>query len=141
MNVKLHRYSSFSRFHNNEIVEIEVVSNTDFGESITDDSYYVPNSEAVKRIRAMQGLALSTAIYDDVKDLKNPDKLDIYARQKGRDMAEVSTHINNLQISLDKNLKKDMDNYKSKLKAEQDKVVLEKAKALVSVDSNSVTKD
>lgn len=141
MNIKLHRYSSFCRFHNNNIVETAVVSNTNFGDSITDDSYYVPNSEAVKRIRAMQGLALSTVLYDDVKDLKNPDKLDIFARQKGRDIAEVSTHINNLQVSLDKNLKKDMDNYKSKLKAEQDKVVLEKAKSIVSADSNSVTKD
>lgn len=141
MNIKLNRYSSFSRFHNNEIVETEIVCNTDFGDSITDDSYYVPNSEAVKRIRAMQGLALSTALYDDVKDLKNPDKIDIFARQKGRDMAEVSTHINNLQVSLDKNLKKDMDNYKNKLKAEQDRVVLEKAKALASVNSNSDTKD
>lgn len=57
---------------------------------LTDDSFFVPNKEANKILaRQAAGQILDNMLYDDEADIKS-GAINVYARQKGRDIAEIT---------------------------------------------------
>lgn len=98
------RYSSLCAF-DNEIVECSEKVNCNFAESVTDDSFYVPESELVKRLRSgiSYGQALK-GVYDfaDGKDSGIAVPLDRYP---GIDRAEVSEFLRSSEREFLENLK------------------------------------
>lgn len=83
-------------FTPNVIVEVSAVVKFDLGKRITDDSHYVPNKEANKILAKQQaGQLLNDLMYDDPKDLKS-GSVNVYARQKGRDLAELTQQARDL---------------------------------------------
>ena len=57
---------------------------------LTDDSFFVPNKEANKILaRQAAGQILDNMLYDDEADIKS-GAVNVYARQKGRDIAELT---------------------------------------------------
>lgn len=77
-------------FTPNVVVEVSAVVKFDLGKRITDDSHYVPNKEANKILAKQQaGQLLNDLMYDNPQDLKN-GSVNVYARQKGRDLAELT---------------------------------------------------
>lgn len=77
-------------FTPNVIVEVSAVVKFDVGERITDDSHYVPNKEANKILAKQQaGQLLNDLMFDNLADIKS-GSINVYARQKGRDLAELT---------------------------------------------------
>lgn len=124
MLVKRKRYKTLSRFENNKIDVVIVSNNVDFGDSITDKSFFEPSQEAVKRVKAIQSASLTQSLFDSEKDLNNPD-FSVAHRKKGIDLAELSNMVidseNDFRTSYDKDVKKGQD----KLAEYQDKQVKE----------------
>ena len=69
---------------------------------IVDDSHYVPNRRA-NQILAKQFASqmLDKLAYDDAKDIK-AGAVNVYARQKGRDIAELTQQMRSLEPELTK---------------------------------------
>lgn len=77
-------------FTPNVIVDVSPIVKFDIGDRITDDSHYVPNKEANKILAKQQaGQLLDAVMYDNPKDIKS-GAVNVYARQKGRDLAELT---------------------------------------------------
>lgn len=119
------RYSSLCAF-DNEIVECSEKVNCNFDESVTDDSFYVPEKELIKRLRngVTYGQALQGA-YDfaDGKDTGVAVPIDRYP---GIDRAEVSEFVRAKESEARENFSKDME---SAAKKTAEKAAAEKAAA------------
>lgn len=119
------RYKTLSAF-DNEIVECSEKTNCDFEESVTDPSFFVPESELIKRLHA--GVAYGQALqglydFSDGKDTGINVPLDRY---KGIDRAELSEAIRTLDSSVTEHYATDLENAK---KAADEKAAAEKAAA------------
>lgn len=114
-------YKTLSAF-DNEICVCDEKTNQDFDESVTDDSFYVPESELVKRLR--QGVTYGQALqglYDfaDGQDTGFAVPIDRYP---GIDRAEVSEFLRQKEAEAKESFEKD-------LKAASEKSAAEKAAA------------
>lgn len=64
---------------------------------IVDDSKYQPNKKALEILAKNKALGtLSDMVYDDPDDIKR-GAVNVYARQKGRDMAELTQQMRKLE--------------------------------------------
>lgn len=65
---------------------------------IVDDSSYVPNKQALKILqkKLAEGMLNQNLAYDNPKDLSS-GAVNIYARQKGRDLAELTQQMRTLE--------------------------------------------
>lgn len=81
---------------------------------IVDDSHYVPNRRA-NQILAKQFASqmLDNLAYDNINDIKS-GAVNVYARQKGRDLAELTQQMRSLEASARSALEKDMDSLRRK---------------------------
>lgn len=98
-------------------VIVDYLPETQHDESrIVDDSHYVPNRRA-NQILAKQfaGQMLDGLAYDNPADIKS-GAVNVYARQKGRDIAELTQQMRSLEASAQSALQKDMDNLQRKQK-------------------------
>lgn len=122
MVVKRKRYKTLARFETNKRDIFVISNNVDFGESITDRSFFEPSQEAVKRVKAIQSASLTQSLFDSETDLNNPD-FSVAHRKKGIDLAELSNMVidseNDFKASYDKDVKKGQE----KLAEYQDKQV------------------
>lgn len=84
---------------------------------IVDDAHYVPNRRA-NQILAKQfaGQMLDNLAYDNINDIKS-GAVNVYARQKGRDIAELTQQLRSLEVSARAALEKDIDNLRRKEEA------------------------
>ena len=86
-----------SQFRANVIIDIPSYPSVKEGKRIVDESYYVPNKEANKILAKQQaGQMLNDLMYDSPEDIKN-GAVNVYARQRGRDLAELTQQARNLQ--------------------------------------------
>ena len=102
------KYNRFGRipspFRPNTMMEYEFVENRD-EVRITDDKFYKPNNEALAilaRNNATQ--ILDNLLYDNPEDLKN-GAVNVYARQKKRDLAELTQQSRRLQAQAEQGVK------------------------------------
>lgn len=64
---------------------------------IVDDSKYQPNKKALEILAKNKALGMLTdMVYDNPEDIKS-GSVNVYARQKGRDMAELTQQMRRLQ--------------------------------------------
>lgn len=64
---------------------------------IVDDSKYQPNKKALEILAKNKALGVLTdMVYDNPEDIKS-GAVNVYARQKGRDMAELTQQMRRLQ--------------------------------------------
>lgn len=89
--MKLNRFARIpSALYPNKLVESESTINNVVGDRIVDESYYVPNKEAVKIANKQHAESILTSlIYDSPSDIKS-GSVNVYARQRGRDLAELT---------------------------------------------------
>ena len=84
------------QFRVNVIIDIPSYPAVKKGERIVDESYYVPNKEANKILAKQQaGQLLNDLMYDSPDDIKS-GSVNVYARQRGRDLAELTQQARNL---------------------------------------------
>lgn len=76
----------------------------EFGESVTDDSYFVPSSEAIKGLSGVL-TEKEVQMYYDFPDGKDTGQEVPLARKQGVDISEVSTDIRARQDKLKKQVK------------------------------------
>lgn len=93
----MNRFKSIpTSFTPNVIVDVSPVVKFNVGDRITDDSHYVPNKEANKILAKQQaGQLLNDLMFDNPSDLKS-GAVNVYARQKGRDLAELTQQARSL---------------------------------------------
>lgn len=89
----------------NKLVDWESTINNEVGERIVDDSYYVPNKEAVKIANKQKAESILTStLFDSPDDIKS-GSVNVYARQRGRDLAELTQQQRQLQAQAEKTIK------------------------------------
>lgn len=101
-----------SQFVKAELVVFDPIAQRSVGERIVDDSYYVPNKEANK-ILARQAAAqvLNDLLYDDPADIA-AGTVNVYARQRGRDLAELTQQMRTLQSKAQQEINEAIENKK-----------------------------
>lgn len=89
--MRLNRFARIpSALYPNQLTFVESTINNDVGDRIVDDSYYVPNKEAVKIANKQHAESILTSIlYDSPSDIQS-GSVNVYARQRGRDLAELT---------------------------------------------------
>lgn len=94
----INRFRSIpSALYPNKLVDWESTINNEVGERIVDDSYYVPNKEAVKIANKQKAESILTStLFDSSEDIKS-GSVNVYARQRGRDLAELTQQHRQLQ--------------------------------------------
>ena len=101
----MNRFKSIPNpFRSNVIVDYTPSQQHD-DSRIVDDSHYVPNRRA-NQILAKQFASqmLDKLAYDDPKDIK-AGSVNVYARQKGRDIAELTQQMRSLEPEVTKQVK------------------------------------
>lgn len=117
-----------SPFVKNQFDDFVNVNPPTGGERIVDDSYFVPNHEAVKIAQRQQaGQILDSLLYDSPSDIAR-GAVNVYARQRGRDIAELTQQNRQLQAEAEKLLK-------TELKAQAQAKTSQQAKAVAQNDS------
>lgn len=136
------QYLSANRFYNNSIALVDSRS-VDYHEvpRLVDDSYFVPSTEAVKRIRNLGQQSLQS-LYDSDLALKN-NVTPEYVRHPSRDIVEVQRFTELAYAKVEDSLKKDISEHeKRRVQAEKDS--LDKTKVQLDVilkDSEVVKKE
>lgn len=93
-----------SQFVKAELVVYDPIAQRPVGERIVDESYYVPNKEANKILaRQAAEQVLSDALYDNPADIA-AGSVNVYARQRGRDLAELTQQMRDLQAKAQKEI-------------------------------------
>lgn len=102
-----------SQFVKAEFVVFDPIAQRPAGERIVDESYYVPNKEANK-ILARQAAAqiLNDALYDNPADIA-AGTVNVYARQRGRDLAELTQQMRQLEEKAQKQVNDAIENKKN----------------------------
>lgn len=105
----INRFRSIpSALYPNKLVDWESTINNDVGERIADDSYYVPNKEAVKIANKQKAESILTStLFDSPEDIKS-GSVNVYARQRGRDLAELTQQQRQLQAQAEKVIQKEV---------------------------------
>lgn len=119
-------YNSIARFVCNDIVEINsrLTSFSDV-EELVDRSYFVPSTEAVKRIRNLGNLAMDS-LYDSELAIKagiTPE----FVRHPSRDIVEVQKFTDQLYQKVEQSLQNDLTVAQRKI-LENEKKSLEKTR-------------
>lgn len=131
------RYRSIpSQFKKNELDDFPVFPSVEEGKRIVDDSYYVPNHEANKILAKQQAMATLNTLtqFDSPKDIAS-GSVNVYARQKGRDLAELTQQARQLQAQAERDIASAVsDVQKAKAKAEKTKAQAQQAQQ-VSAES------
>lgn len=124
--MRFHRYTSSNRFHNNSInvVDLRTVDYREV-ERLVDDSYFVPSTEAVKRIRNLGNQPLEGQ-YDSQASLDS-GITPHYVRHPSRDIVEVVKFTQALYDKVEKSLQNDISEAQRK-SLEKQKTELEKTK-------------
>lgn len=104
------RFNTICNLGEQSLVDYEIPE-TEFGESITDDSFFVPTAEALK---TASGVLSEDEVkrYYDFPDGKDTGVAAPLARKKGVDIAELSTDVRRQQdeiISVVNKAKKDVE--------------------------------
>lgn len=96
--MKLYRFSRIPTvLCPNKLVEFNSTINNVPGDRIVDESYYVPNKEAVKIANKQHAeTILNSLLFDSPADIKS-GSVNVYARQRGRDLAELTQQQRQLQ--------------------------------------------
>ena len=102
------KYNRFKRipspFKPNTMAEYEYSESYD-ELRIVDDKYYVPNKQALEILaRNSAAQVLDNLLYDSEEDLRN-GSVNVYARQKKRDLAELTQQSRRLQAQAEKGIK------------------------------------
>lgn len=92
------RYSSIpGLLRPNVFKDYDLPDTRDTDIRIVDDSQYVPNKKANEILMKNKALGqLSDMFYDDPNDIKQ-GAVNVYARRKGRDMAELTQQMRSLE--------------------------------------------
>lgn len=124
--MRLHRYVSSNRFHNNSIDVVDFRT-VDFREveRLVDDSYFVPSTEAVKRIRNLGNQSLEGQ-YDSQASIDS-GITPHYVRHPSRDIVEVVKFTQALYAKVEKSLQNDISEAQRK-SLEKQKSELEKTR-------------
>lgn len=108
--------------------DIPETSETDV--RIVDDSHYVPNKKANEILAKNRALGVLTdMVYDDPDDIKN-GAVNVYARRKGRDMAELTQQMRTLE-------KKATEQISEAVKAQQAQQVQQSVQSTQQVSTSS----
>lgn len=100
------RYRSIpNQFTKNVVDDFPVFPVVNEGKRIVDDSYYVPNHEANKILAKQQAMGLLSQVgfFDSAKDIAS-GSVNVYARQRGRDLAELTQQARQLQAQAEKDI-------------------------------------
>lgn len=118
--MKYNRFAKIpSAFRPNKMKEYEFVENRD-EIRITDDKFYKPNNEALAILaRNSAAQILDSMLYDNLDDLKN-GAVNVYARQKKRDLAELTQQQRQLQAQAEKQIKDKISAVKAQQAAAQE---------------------
>lgn len=101
-----------SQFVKAELVVYDPIAQRPVGERIVDDSYYVPNKEANKILsRQAAAQVLNDLLYDDPADIA-AGTVNVYARQRGRDLAELTQQMRTLQSKAQQEINEAIENKK-----------------------------
>lgn len=115
----MNRFKSIpSPFSANVIVDYTPTQQHD-DSRIVDDSHYVPNHRA-NQILAKQFASqmLDKLAYDNPQDIK-AGSVNVYARQKGRDIAELTQQMRSLEVDVTKYVNSALDEFtRSKVEAQ-----------------------
>lgn len=97
----------------NEYVKIEV-TRPDMSQELVDRTFFTQNKDAEKILaRQAAGQILDNLLFDNPDDIKN-GAVNVYARQKGRDLAEITQQ----NIALVRESKKAVDKVKATVMAQ-----------------------
>lgn len=97
----------------NDYVVIEV-TRPDMSQELVDRTFFTQNKDAEKILaRQAAGQILDNLLFDNLDDIKN-GAVNVYARQKGRDLAEITQQ----NIALVKESKKVVDKVKATVMAQ-----------------------
>lgn len=105
----INRFRSIpSALYPNKLVDWESTINNEVGDRIVDDSYYVPNKEAVKIANKQKAESILTStLFDSPDDIKS-GSVNVYARQRGRDLAELTQQQRQLQAQAERIVKEEV---------------------------------
>lgn len=119
------RYKNLSRFgKENELVINPFPVNQEFDEDNVDRSYYVSSVDIASRQKAT---SLMQGAYDTAEDLARGFAIDVFARQRGRDLAEISQ----LKNSFEQEIKKSVQDLYAELDLDMVQSVVNSAKDTV----------
>ena len=136
MSCKYPRYDGFAPLARNKVIEYEESADSfDYGESVTDESFYVPAAEAIRRVT---NAASNAKLFFDSDVAGDLDKLSVYARQKGRDMAELSQMILKQSEKMSEQMSSDIKEGLEKLKNTKEVVNNSQASPTDNVVSNTI---
>lgn len=115
-----------SQFVKAELVVYDPIAQRPVGDRIVDESYYVPNKDANKILaRQAAEQVLSDALYDNPADIA-AGTVNVYARQRGRDLAELTQQMRDLQAKAQKEISDAFDKKKQDAAEAKVKVDLQK---------------
>lgn len=135
MSCKYLRYDGFAPLACNKMIEYEEPADSfDYGESVTDESFYVPAAEAIRRVT---NAASNAKLFFDSDGAVDLDKISVYARQKGRDMAELSQMIQKQSAKMSEQMSSDIKEGLEKLKNTKDVVKDSQVSTVENVASNT----
>lgn len=98
-----------------ELVVYDPIAQRPVGERIVDESYYVPNKEANKILaRQSAEQLLNDLNYDNPADIA-AGTVNVYARQRGRDLAELTQQMRDLQSKAQKEISDAVDKKKQEI--------------------------
>ena len=137
MSCKYPRYDGFAPLSRNKVIEYEEPADSvDYGESVTDESFYVPAAEAIRRVT---NAASNAKLFFDSDVAGDLDKVSVYARQKGRDMAELSQMILKQSEKMSEQMSSDIKEGLEKLKNTKEVVNNSQASSTDNVVSNTTS--
>lgn len=119
--MKLNRFTRIpTALYPNKLTVFESTINNEVGERIVDESYYVPNKEAVKIANKQHAESiLNSLVYDSPADIKS-GSVNVYARQRGRDLAELTQQQRHLEkVAMDSINQQIADKKKQQAKKQQ----------------------
>lgn len=132
------RYRSIpNQFKKNVVDDFPVFPLVTEGTRIVDESYYTPNHEANKILAKQQAMGLLSDIgaFDSPSDIAS-GSVNVYARQKGRDLAELTQQARQLQSQAIKDVNRAL---KDKAEKSKEKQVQAQAQAQIQLSTEGKT--
>lgn len=131
------RYSTVSLFAPVKIIDYQIPK-VEYDPSVTDDSYFIPVSEAVKKMTPFVGNA-STDQYFDFPSGRDTGREVPLGRKPGMDIAEVSTAVREEASALEAKSEKAKKDLEQRLKFDQAVAELAKSRDAATATSNVST--
>lgn len=82
--------------------------NKSFGESVTDETYYIPNSESVRNSDRLKDNTSVLCVYDFSDGVDNGSDDMLIGRKPGSDIVEVTTQLADLNKRTKESIEKDV---------------------------------